>query len=121
MNAIWDGGLHGVSAEYANSQGNTVDRSYYAEVMPVIQSSGARKSLLPDHYSTHHLRVTYTFRTGAQSGYPPGDSEILLQGEISVNVGTKRSIEHGLAVGLIGSTISKRECSNIKHVINEMG
>lgn len=86
-------------------------QDYYAKVMPVVQSSGAGKSRLLDHYSTKHLGVSYTFRTGTQSGYPPGDPEILevLHSAIPGTKTIQKSMEHATAVALIGSTISERK------------
>ncbi|KAF8533710.1 hypothetical protein BDD12DRAFT_898077 [Trichophaea hybrida] len=47
---------------------------YYAQLMPIVQSSGAGKSWLIDEYGKTAVRIVFTLRIGDQSGYPPGDS-----------------------------------------------
>lgn len=83
---------------------------YDAKVMSVVQSSGAGKSRLIDRYGINNLGVIFTFRTGFQSDYPPGDPEILrlLHGTFSPYSESKISTEHAIAVGLLGSVFRER-------------
>lgn len=99
------------SAKFNGKLQKEFSQDYYAKVMPVVQSSGAGKSRLLDRYSTKHLGLTYTFRTGTQTGYPPGDPEILevLHSTIPKTKMIQRSMEHATAVALIGSTVSERK------------
>ena len=50
--------------------------SYYAKLIPIIQSSGMGKSRLIDEIGKSHLCITVTLRENGESGYPPGDPEI---------------------------------------------
>lgn len=79
-----------------------------AKIMPIVQSFGAGKSRLIDHYGNSHLGVVYTLRVYDQSVYPPGDPDImsLMLSSIAREDSTKDGLEHATAVGLIGSTIS---------------
>lgn len=78
----------------------------YAKVMPIVQSSGAGKSRLVDHFAAHHLGVIYTFRLKDQSGYPPGDTIItsLMRESLKKLPTTRRTMEHATAVALLGAT-----------------
>jgi len=80
--------------------------SDYAKLMAVVQSSGAGKSRLIDEYSKTRVGVIYTFRVGAQSGYPPGDVEIteLLVSSADGTGMDQRSMEHATVIALLGVT-----------------
>lgn len=79
--------------------------------MPIVQSSGAGKSRLMDHYGKTHLGVVYTLRVYDQSGYPPGDPEIteLMLCSMKETGSDCRSLGYATAVGLVASTINHGE------------
>ena len=79
-------------------EGRYPDASYYAKILPIIQSSGVGKSRLVDELSKLRVGLFFTLRKRGQSGYPPGDHEVT---EFFLTAQTK----HSAAAGFMASAI----------------
>ena len=80
----------------------------YSKVVPVVQSSGARKSRLLDRYGAERVGIIYTIRGKEELEYPPGDPEVagFLGGSVEgLSIGKKRATEHAKMVCLLAATV----------------
>jgi len=71
--------LMALSAAIRNYEPNwTNDYSmYYSKSIPIIQSSGMGKSRLADEMGKTNFQFAFVFRSYGDTGYPPGDPEII--------------------------------------------
>ena len=87
------------------------DDELYAKVMPVVNSSGAGKSRLLDEYAKRRVGVIYTLRTDGETGFPPGDPEIL-NILLLARYDDTSSLEHARCVALLAATAQQGNVSS---------
>lgn len=82
-------------------------RYVYSRFMPIVQASGAGKSRLIDTHLKNVAGVCYTLRSGGQSGYPPGDTEIT---DFVLCASHKGQREHATLISLLSVTVVESKC-----------
>ena len=80
------------------------EASYYAKILPIIQSSGVGKSRLVDELCKSRVGLSFALRKKGQTGYPPGDVEVT---EFFLAAKTK----HSAAAGFMASAIEYSKCT----------
>src|SRR5438874_8835159 len=81
-------------------------KSYYARILPIIQSSGMGKSRLLDEVSKEFLTVSFSLRRPKETGCPPGYPTV----RSFLTNGPRKDEEHNArAVAFLGATLSRRK------------
>ncbi|KAF8536756.1 hypothetical protein BDD12DRAFT_889430 [Trichophaea hybrida] len=96
------------------SEDNFEPGTHYAKVIAIVQSSGVGKSRMVDQLSKEIPAIVYTLRKPLQTGYPPGDPEILQFLLESTSTSSRRGIEHAGSVALLSASILE-----IKKLVDE--
>ncbi|KAF8541146.1 hypothetical protein BDD12DRAFT_803959 [Trichophaea hybrida] len=79
--------------------------TYYCKLIPIIQSSGMGKSRLVDETSKDLFTISFTLRSGEESGYPPGDPEVTEYMDSSLEMGDAHM--HARAAALIAAAFGQ--------------
>ncbi|KAF8249115.1 hypothetical protein K440DRAFT_641481 [Wilcoxina mikolae CBS 423.85] len=82
--------------------------TYYCKLIPILQSSGMGKSRLVNEIGKDIFTISFTLRSGEESGYPPGDPEITRFLDSSLELSIAQM--HARAVALISASFE--HCTN---------
>lgn len=114
LSRAWDlENFHGGAASIFRSVLKASDDNFepckhYAKAIAIVQSSGVGKSRMVDQLSKEIPAIIYTLRKPLQTGYPPGDPEIVqFPLESTRLTSSGRGIEHAGSVALLSASISE--------------